>query len=287
MLVIIGFVVVIGCVLGGYAMHHGPMGVLNQPSEFIIIGGAALGASILMAPIHVLKKLVKGLLGLLKGSKDNKKTYLGLLVTLYKLFKVAAYQGANGLEPHVERPHESALLGENPNLLHDHHALEFMCDTLKVVIIGGVPDHQLAELTDVSMETHHEEEHHPIMVLTKVADSMPGLGIVAAVLGIIITMQHINGTPEEIGQSIGAALVGTFVGVLVAYGFMGPLASAMEFKAMVGHIKLKAIQGCVLAYARGFHPLVCVEFGRRTLPTHLRPSFAELETACREAKDPA
>lgn len=284
MVVIVGAVVVVGCVLGGYAMHHGPMHVLNQPSEFIIIFGAALGATILMSPVHVLKALVKALLGTLKGPPGNKKLYLGLLVTMFKLFKVAAYQGANGLEPHVERPHESNIVGENKFLSADHHALDFFCDTVKVIIIGGVPDHQIADLTDLSIETHHEEEHAPINVLTKIADSLPGLGIVAAVLGIIITMQKINGSPEEIGHSIGAALVGTFVGVLFAYGFMGPLATKMEFVASEAAYKFKCIQACVLSYARGFHPLVCVEFGRRTLPSHLRPSFADLETACREDK---
>lgn len=282
MIVIVGGLVVVGCVLGGYAMHHGPMHVLNQPSEFIIIFGAALGATILMSPPHVLKKLVAGLVGTLKGKGGNKKTYRALLITLFKLFKLAAYQGANALEPHVERPQESEILKGSPSLLTDHHALDFFCDTLKVVIIGGVPEHQIAELTEVSMESHHEEEHHPVNVLTKVADSMPGLGIVAAVLGIIITMQKINGSPEEIGQSVGAALVGTFVGVLFAYGFMSPLAGKMEFNALEGHYKLNCLRHAIIAYARGFHPLVCVEFARRSLPSHLRPSFQELETACRE-----
>ncbi|MBT9588606.1 flagellar motor stator protein MotA [bacterium] len=282
MLVIVGVLVVVGCVLGGYAMHHGPMHVLNQPSEFIIIFGAAIGATIVMSPLHVLKALLKALMATLKPSKVNQKDYLKLLVTMFKLFKVAAYQGANGLEPHVERPHESSIVSENKMLINDHHALDFLCDTLKVVIIGGVPDYQIAELTDLSLDSHHEEEHQPINVLTKVADSMPGLGIVAAVLGIIITMQNINGSPEQIGQSVGAALVGTFVGVLFAYGFIGPLAGKMEFNALDGHYKLKCLQGCVLSYARGFHPLVSVEFGRRSLPSHLRPSFQDLESACRE-----
>lgn len=285
MLVIIGIVVVLGCVLGGYAMHHGPMHVLNQPSEFIIIFGAAIGASILMSPTHVLKDTVKALFGTLKGNKGSKKSYLALLVTMFKLFKVAAYQGANGLEPHVERPHESSIIGENKDLLHDHHALEFFCDTIKVIIIGGVPEHQIADLADISMETHHEEAHQPVNVVTKIADSLPGLGIVAAVLGIIITMQKINGSPEEIGHSIGAALVGTFVGVLFAYGFIGPIAAKMEFIALDTHYKLNCLKGCILSYARGFHPLVCVEFGRRSLPSHLRPSFQQLEEACREAKE--
>ncbi len=283
MLTIVGFIVVIGCVLGGYAMHHGPMGVLWQPSEFIIIGGAAVGACIIMAPMPVLKKLMKSLIGLLKGSKDNKAAYLALLVTMFKLIKVAAYNGANGLEPHVERPEESEIMKSNPALLKDHHALEFLCDTVKVIIMGGVPEYQIAELIDVSMDTHAHEEHEPANVLTKIADSLPGLGIVAAVLGIIITMQKINGSPEEIGHSIGAALVGTFVGVLMAYGFLGPMAAKLESNAHSGHHKFNCIRGCVLAYARGFHPLICAEFGRRTLPSNLRPSFAELEKACSES----
>lgn len=283
MLVIVGAIVVVGCVMGGYAMHHGPMGVLWQPSEFIIIGGAAVGACIIMAPMPVLKKLIKNLLGLLKGSKDNKASYQALLVTMYQLIKVAAYNGANGLEPHVERPEESEIMKANPRLLHDHHALEFLCDTVKVIIMGGVPEYQIAELVDVSIDSHAQEEHEPVNVLTKIADSLPGLGIVAAVLGIIITMQKINGSPEEIGHSIGAALVGTFIGVLMAYGFLGPLAASMEFRAHMGHHKFNCIRGCVLAYARGFHPLICAEFGRRTLPTNLRPSFAELEKACSES----
>ncbi|MEW6283573.1 MAG: flagellar motor stator protein MotA [Candidatus Eremiobacterota bacterium] len=281
MLIVVGCVIVLATVMGGYAMHHGPFGILWQPSEFVIIGGAAIGATVVMAPMPILKKLVRGLVQSFKGSA-NRKSYLALLVTLYRLIKVAAYQGANGLEPHVERPEESDILSANKELMKDHHALEFFCDTVKVIIIGGVPEHQIAELVDVSMETHAHESEEPVQVLTRVADSLPGLGIVAAVLGIIITMQHINGSPEEIGHSVGAALVGTFLGVLAAYGFLGPLAANLEFRSRESHHMYNCMRGCVLAYARGFHPLVCAEFGRRTLPSHLRPSFQQLEQACRE-----
>lgn len=282
MLVIMGFAVVLGCVLGGYAMHHGPMRILWQPSEFLIIAGGALGSVIVMAPGVVLKKLMGGLLGIVRGRRTSKQAYLALLVTMFRLIRLAAYNGAGGLEPHVERPQESDILKANPELFRDHHALEFLCDTAKVVILGGVPEHQIAELVDASMESHEGEEHEPVAVLNRVADSLPGLGIVAAVMGIIVTMQKINGTPEEVGRSIGAALVGTFIGVLLAYGFVGPLAANLEYCARQTHLKLNCIRGCVLAYARGFHPLICAEFGRRTLPSHLRPSFSHLEQACRE-----
>ena len=282
MLVIVGLVVVFGCVALGYAMHHGPFGVLWQPNEYVIIGGATVGAALIMAPTHVLKELVHGVIGAFKGSKVNKESMLALLVTLFELIKVAAYQGANGLEPHVENPESSDILSKNDLLMGDHHVLEFLCDTVKVIIIGGVPEHQIAELTDISMDVHEEEAHHAPSVLTKLGDSLPGMGIVAAVLGIIITMQHIDGEPAAIGMSVAAALVGTFLGILFAYGVVGPLASKMEFLGHETHYKLNAVRAAVLAYARGLHPMICVEFGRRALPSHLRPTFSELESCCRD-----
>lgn len=282
MLVIVGLVVVFGCVAAGYAMHHGPFGVLWQPNEYVIIGGATIGAALIMAPKHVLKELVHGMIGTFKGSKVTKESMLGMLVTLFELIKVAAYQGANGLEPHVENPESSDILSKNEILSSDHHVLEFLCDTIKVIIIGGVPEHQIAELTDISMDVHEEEAHHAPSVLTKLGDSLPGMGIVAAVLGIIITMQHIDGEPAAIGMSVAAALVGTFLGILMAYGVVGPMASKMEFIGHETHYKLNAVRACVLAYARGLHPMICVEFGRRALPSHLRPTFSELESCCRE-----
>lgn len=282
MLVIFGILVVFGCVATGYAMHHGPFGVLWQPNEFVIIGGATFGAMLIMAPKHVLKEVFHGLKQSIAGSKTSKESMLSLLLTLFELIKLASYQGANGLEPHVENPESSDILSKNPAILHDHHVLEFLCDTIKVIIIGGVPEHQIAELTDISLDVHQEEAHHPPSVLTKIADSLPGMGIVAAVLGIIITMQHIDGEPAAIGQSVAAALVGTFLGILMAYGVVGPLANKMEFIGHETHYKLNAVRAAVLAYARGLHPLLCVEFGRRTLPSHLRPSFAEVESRCRD-----
>lgn len=282
MLAIVGLIVVFGCVALGYHMHHGPFGVLWQPNEFVIIGGATFGAMMIMAPKHVIKDLFKGLLEVFKGTKTGPDTLLSLLVTLFELIKLGANEGANGLEPHVENPESSSILSKNSDLIHDHHVLDFLCDTVKVIVIGGVPEHQISELCDLSMDVHEEEAHHPVDVLTKLGDSLPGMGIVAAVLGIIITMQHIDGEPAAIGMSVAAALVGTFLGILMAYGVVGPIANKMQFNSHETHYKLNAVRASVLAYARGLHPLICVEFGRRTLPSHLRPSFSDLENCCRD-----
>lgn len=282
MLAIIGILVIFAGVLGGFIMHRGNLGTLVQPSEFLIIGGAALGAMLAMSPRHVLKGMVTALVQLIKDKPNSSARSLRMLVTVFRLLRVASYDGGNALEPHVERPHESHIMQDNPEFLHDHEALEFFCDTVKVIILGGVPEHQISELTDLSLSTHEAEAQEPVTVMTKVADSLPGLGIVAAVLGIIVTMQSIDGKPEEVGHNVAVALVGTFLGVFLCYGLMGPLASKMEFLNHQAHLRLKSLQACLLAFARGLHPLVCVEFGRRVLPSHVRPTFNELEESCRE-----
>lgn len=283
MLALIGMVIVLAGVLGGFAMHHGPFKVLVQPSEYVIIGGAALGSTLISTSPPTLKKLVAGLVKVVKGSGNGKARCLAMLVTLYRLFKFGANQGTMALEPHVEKPEESEIFQADPAFLKDAAALEFFCDTVKLIIIGGVPDHQLAELADMSLETHEKEAHLPTAALTRTADALPGLGIVAAVLGIIITMQAIGGPPEEIGHKVAVALVGTFLGVLLAYGFVGPLAANLEAQAHDHHHVLLCLRGALLAFAQGLHPLVAVEFGRRCLPSSMRPTFTELETACRES----
>lgn len=282
MLVVVGTVVVLVGVAGGFALHHGPFLLLWQPSEYLIIGGACAGAMLIMSPIHTLNELVRSVSRAVKAKNPGKTQTLGMLVTMFGLIKLAAYQGSNALESHVEHPESSDLFSKNQDMLDDHQLLEFICDTIKVIIIGGVPEHQIAELTDLSLEVHEEESYHPPSILSRIADSLPGMGIVAAVLGIIVTMQHIDGDPSVVGASVAAALVGTFLGVLLSYGIVGPLASKLEFQSHEVHYRLSSARACVLAYARGLHPLLCVEFGRRALPSHLRPSFTELETACRD-----
>lgn len=282
MYAIVGLVVVFAGVLGGFVMHHGHLGTLIQPSEFLIIGGASLGATLAMSPKHVLKGLLAGIKGTLQDQASTPASSLRFLVTVYRLLKVAVYEGSNALEPHVEKPEESEIFKADPAFLKDHHTVDFLCDTVKVIILGGVPEHQISELTDLSLDTHESEAAEPVSVVNKVADSLPGLGIVAAVLGIIVTMQSIDGKPEEIGQNVAVALVGTFLGVFLCYGLLGPLATKMEFLNHEGHLRMKALQACLLAFARGLHPLVCVEFGRRVLPSYCRPTFNELEETCRE-----
>ena len=282
MLAIIGILIIFAGVLGGFVMHRGNLGTLVQPSEFMIIGGAGLGGLVAMAPRHVLKGVVAGLITLTKDKPNSVERSLQMLVTVFRLLRIASYDGGNALEPHVERPQESRIMQENPEFLADHEALEFFCDTVKVIILGGVPEHQISELTDLSLATHEAEVHEPVSVLSRVADSLPGLGIVAAVLGIIVTMQSIDGKPEEVGHNVAIALVGTFLGVFLCYGVMGPLAAKLEFLNHQHYLRLKSLQACLIAFARGLHPLVCVEFGRRVLPSHVRPTFNQLEESCRE-----
>lgn len=282
MLALLGMIIVVAGVLGGYVMHHGPLKLLVQPSEYMIIGGAAIGSTMVSTTPATLKKMVAGLLHIVKGGTASKARCLAMLVTLYRIFKFAASRGTMALEAHVERPEESDIFQADPAFLNDKPALEFFCDTVKLIIIGGVPEHQLAELADVSLETHEKEGHLPAAALMRTADALPGLGIVAAVLGIIITMQAIGGPPEEVGNKVAVALVGTFLGVLLCYGFVGPLAANLEAQSHDHHHLLLCLRGALMAFAQGLHPLVCVEFGRRSLPSTMRPSFSELETACRE-----
>ena len=281
MFVLLGFVIVIGGVLGGYVLHHGPLGVLFQPTEFLIIGGAVIGSIVVSAPKPILRRLLSEIKHCFASSKASRAASCDRLVTIYRILRIAQYDGATGLERHIERPEESEVFKGDPEFLADEHALKFFCDTMKVVMLGSVVPHQVAELTELFLKTHEDEAHQPITVLQKVSDALPGLGIVAAVLGIIITMQHIDGDPGEIGQNVAVALVGTLLGVLAAYGFVGPLTARLEFMHREEFDSLKSLQSCLVAYASGSPPQACVEFGRAALPSHVRPEFDELEKACR------
>ena len=286
--VAIGMVIVIVGVLSGYLMHHGVLGVLFQPSEFLIIGGAVVGSVVVMSPPKILSQLIAEIKHSFTSGRETPEMALERLATVYRVLRVAQYDGATGLERHVERPKESEIFKANPEFLDDHHLLEFFCDTMKIISLGSVPPHQVAELTDLSLATHEGEVHKPVSVLQKVSDALPGLGIVAAVLGIVITMQHIDGDPGEIGQNVAVALVGTLMGVLACYGFVGPMAARLEFLHAETHEGLRSLQACMVAFANGAPPQACVEFGRRALPSHLRPTFDELEKHCRAvSKAPA
>lgn len=284
MFVIIGIVVVLASVAGGYGMHGGDFVILIQINEFIIILGAALGTLLIANPMNVVTGVITGILGTLKGSPTNKEAFLDLMKLLYELFQLAKKEGLIGLEQHIENPESSALFSKYPSFLANHHAVDFLCDTLKVVLNGGVPAHDLEDLMELDLETAHHEELRPSTALNTVSDAMPGLGIVAAVLGVIITMGKIDQPPTVIGHSVAAALVGTFLGILVSYGFLGPLVKSMENNVNDNGKYMHAIKAALLSFVKGAPPIVAVEYARRAVPPDKRPTFKETEEAVKQAR---
>jgi chemotaxis protein MotA len=246
MTVPIGLLVVLISVLAGYMAHGGKLGVLFQPSEFLIIGGAAIGSMVIGTPLPALKALASQLARITKPA-GTKLVYLDLLTMLYNLFRVGQQSGAMALENHAEKPKESSIFKSHPEFLARHHAVEFLCDSLKVMIMGGVRAHDFDELMEEDLEMHHKDTLQPSASLTRMGDTLPGLGIVAAVLGVCITMGAIDGPPAEIGEKIAAALVGTFLGVFLAYGFVNPLAATLEHRAAAEALYLECIKTGILA----------------------------------------
>jgi chemotaxis protein MotA len=281
MFAIIGIVVVIGAIIGGYLMEHGILAVLVQPAELVIIGGAALGTLFIANPMPVIIKLFTGLIGVLKGSRYNKALYLETLKMLNALFVSARKNGATKLEADIEDPHKSDTFNKFPGFLADHHAVDFLCDTVRMSVSGQMDPHSLDAMMELDMEVHHHEMVEPIAALSSVADSLPGLGIVAAVLGVVITMGSLGGPPEEIGHKVGAALVGTFLGILMCYGFLSPLAANMTKIADAEGAYYNVLRVGVIAYVKGNAPILCAEFARRAVPHLVRPSFKEFEQACK------
>jgi chemotaxis protein MotA len=285
MFAIIGILVVVGAVLGGYLMEHGALAVLVQPAELVIIGGAGLGTLLIANPMSVVMKIVKGLLGVLKGSKYNQAFYLETLKMLNALFMQARKAGMVKLEEDVENPEKSQVFSKYPGFLANHHAVHFLCDTLRMAISGGVPAFDLDQMMEMDIDVHHHEASQPISALNTVADSLPGLGIVAAVLGVVITMGALGGPPEEIGHKVAAALVGTFLGILLCYGFLGPLAANLSKMNDSEGDYLRCLRQGVIAFVKGSPPVLAVEFARRSIPGDVRPSFKELEAACKGAPE--
>ncbi len=283
MFIFIGIIVVIGGVLGGYIMEGGHILALNQPLEVLIIGGAALGALLISTPLSVIKGIIGQIKGVLGGGLA-KKDYLELLVMMFEMFNIARKDGLIGLESHVEHPEESEILKKYPKFLKDHHAVAFFADTMRVIISGAVQPHDLDELMDEDIEAIHEEEMRPSDALNSVADALPGLGIVAAVLGIVITMAAIDGPPEVIGHKVGAALVGTFLGILGSYGFVGPLAASLKHRLNDSKQYLTCMKLALLSFHKGVAGVIAVEFARRSLFMEVRPGFTELEEACNATK---
>lgn len=282
---IIGIVVVFGCIVAGYLMEHGPLKVLMQPAELIIIGGAALGTVLISNPVHTIKQMISGLLGAFGSSKYGETRYVATLKMMYQLLQKARKEGLVALESDIEKPGESPLFAEYKDFVKDHHAADFVCDTMRMAVSGGVEVFDLDQMLDADMEVHHHEANEPVSGLSTMADSLPGLGIVAAVLGVVITMGALGGPPEEIGKKVAAALVGTFLGILLCYGLVGPLAARMGKIAAEQHAYLMVLRVTMIAFLKGVAPIMAVEIGRRTVPGHVRPSFQAVEEACRGAKD--
>ncbi len=284
MFVIIGVAVVVIGVIGGFVMEGGPIAVLIQPVEFLIIGGAAVGSLLVMSPFRVLKSIIGHSLGVLKGDPYTKEQYVNLLKTMFELFNAAKRDGLIAIEPHVMEPAKSTIFTKNEFLLKQHHALDFFCDTMKLLLGGGVPPYDVEALLDADMDSHHSEQGSAPMLVQKIGDALPGLGIVAAVLGIVITMQAIGGPPEEVGHKVAVALVGTFLGILLSYGFVQPLATHIELLQASEARYYECIKAGIIAYAKGNAPIIVVEFARRVIYAAVRPSFSEVEEAVRGTK---
>jgi len=280
MFVIIGLVVVFGCVVTGYLMEHGNLKVLIQPAELVTILGAAVGTVLIANPLHILKGIGGGIAGAFGGSKYTKQAYLDSLKTLYELLNKARKDGLMALEGDVEEPDKSPVFSKAPAALKNHHTRDFVCDSLRLAITG-VDAFDLDQMLDLDLEVHHHQAALAPSALNTMADSLPGLGIVAAVLGIVITMGALGGPPEEIGKKVAAALVGTFLGILLCYGMVGPLAASMVKKADEEHAYLYVLRVLMVSFLKGTAPIMAVEVARRAVPGHVRPSFKELEGACR------
>lgn len=279
MIVIIGFIVVIGSVLGGFMMAGGQIHALIHPSEIVTIGGAAMGALIVMSPKKVLIDLVKGMLQAIKGPPYKKNAYEELFKAMYELMTEARRNGLLALESHLSNPHDSSIFSKYPTISGNHHTTQFICSSLAMIVDGAVTPDQLPKLIDAEIRTMEEEHHAPINVLSKTADGLPGFGIVAAVLGIVITMGAISGPVEEIGEKVGAALVGTFLGILLSYGFFAPLTVQMEFIGASELAYMRTVGSMIQEMANNMPPKVVIEKARRGAPSDVRPTQEELEAA--------
>ena len=279
---IIGIVVVLGCIAGGYLMEKGNLLVLMQPAELLIIGGAALGTVLIGNPPHVLKAIVAGILSVFKGSRFTATLYLDTLRFLNDFFGTARKGGLTSLEQDFDAPEKSALFKRHPTFSGDHEAMLFFCDTMRTLLAGGVEVHDLDNVMETDLEILHKQSRMPASALTTMADSLPGLGIVAAVLGVVITMGSLGGPPEEIGHKVAAALVGTFLGILLCYGFLGPIAANLKKQSDAEGEYFSCLRMGLLAYMKGISPILALEAARRAIPPHVRPTFQEMDKACRK-----
>ena len=281
MFAIIGIVVAFGSIVAGYLMEHGKLLVLMQPAELVIIFGAAVGTLLIGNPLGVVIKMLKGLGAVFGSNRFTKAFYLENLKMLNEVFTYARKSGMAKLETDVEEPAKSPVFAKYKNFLKDHHAVFFICDTLRMAISGGVGHFDIDQMMEQDMEVHHREASAPVGALSTMADALPGLGIVAAVLGVVITMGAIGGPPEEIGHKVAAALVGTFLGILLCYGLFGPLAAAMTKNNDAEMEYYAVLRVALISFIKGFPPILAVEVARRSIPSACRPSFTEMEKNCK------
>ncbi len=284
MFVLIGLVIVFVSIILGYTMHGGQLLVLFQISEFLIIGGAALGSLLIANPPDLLRRIMRGVLSTLRGNRISKAAYVELLQFLYEILQLAKREGLIALERHVEDPANSPLFTKYPTLMANPHAVAFFCDTMKVVLNGGIPPHDLEDLMELDLETVHQKEARAPAAVITVADALPGLGIVAAVLGVVITMGKVDQPPEVVGHSVAAALVGTFLGVLLSYGVVGPIGRNLENLTLAEQRYLNCIKATILAFVKGAPPVIAIEYGRRAIDPDFRPSFQETEEALKRGR---
>jgi chemotaxis protein MotA len=282
MFAIIGLVVVFGCILGGYLFEKGNILVLLQPAELLIIGGSALGTVLMANPPAVLKKIVASMLLVIKGSRYTAGFYLDTLKFLSDFFTTARKNGIASLETDFDDPAKSALFKRHPAFVSNTYALNFFCDTLRTVATGGVGVHEMDQVMETDLEVLDKQGRLPVNALSTMADSLPGLGIVAAVLGIVITMGALGGPPEEIGKKVAGALVGTFLGILLCYGLFGPLAANIGRMADAEAEYFQCLRMGILAFMQGAPNILALEAARRAIPHHLRPTFQEMDKSCRK-----
>ena len=281
MFAILGIVIVFGAIVAGFLMEKGNLLVLAQPAELLIIGGAALGTVLIANPVHILRSMATGVAGILKPSPFRRDRYTNTLTMMFEFLNKIRREGLLSVENDVEKPAESPIFQKYPEFLRDHHAMDFVCDTMRMAITGGIDPFDMDQMMERDMEVHHRGASAPIASLTTVADALPGLGIVAAVLGVVITMGAIGGPPEEVGRKVASALVGTFLGVLLCYGLVGPLSANLSKRVEEHNEYVHVLRVLMLAYLKGNAPMISVEMARRAIPAHVRPSFDDMEKACR------
>lgn len=285
MFVIIGYIVVCSTIFGGYALAGGHLGGLWQPLEVLMIFGGALGAFIVGNDTKALKATMKALPSIFKGSKYNKALYLDLLALMYEILTKIRKDGMMSVENDIENPESSPLFSKYPKIMADHHLVDFICDYLRLMVSGNMDAFQVENLMDNELETHHMEGHVPAHCITKLGDALPAFGIVAAVMGVVHTMENVALPPAELGVLIAHALVGTFLGILLAYGFVGPIGGLLEQKLEESSKIFQTVKVTLLASLNGYAPAIAVEFGRKVLYSTERPGFTELEDHVKQAKN--